>query len=70
MNHPNIVTLFGGCLKPPHIFLVEERMEVCTYSEAEHQREGFNIRGMNAEQIRGEHGHRPGGEVKGYGTGR
>ncbi|GLC48078.1 hypothetical protein PLESTB_000712600 [Pleodorina starrii] len=25
--HPNIVTLFGGCLKPPHIFLVEERME-------------------------------------------
>ncbi|KXZ55801.1 hypothetical protein GPECTOR_2g1351 [Gonium pectorale] len=27
VNHPNIVTLFGGCLKPPHIFLVEERME-------------------------------------------
>ena len=28
VNHPNIVTLHGGCLKPPHIFLVEERMEV------------------------------------------
>ncbi|KAG2494936.1 hypothetical protein HYH03_006871 [Edaphochlamys debaryana] len=27
VNHPNIVTLYGGCLKPPHIFLVEERME-------------------------------------------
>ncbi|GIL54004.1 hypothetical protein Vafri_9562 [Volvox africanus] len=27
VNHPNIVTLYGGCLKPPRIFLVEERME-------------------------------------------
>ncbi|KAG2434231.1 hypothetical protein HXX76_007956 [Chlamydomonas incerta] len=27
VQHPNVVTLFGGCLKPPHIFLVEERME-------------------------------------------
>lgn len=27
VNHPNIVALYGGCLRPPHIFLVEERME-------------------------------------------
>eukprot|EP00198_Chlamydomonas_reinhardtii_P009604 XP_001698941.1 predicted protein [Chlamydomonas reinhardtii] len=27
VQHPNVVTLYGGCLKPPHIFLVEERME-------------------------------------------
>ncbi|EFJ46063.1 hypothetical protein VOLCADRAFT_93574 [Volvox carteri f. nagariensis] len=27
VDHPNIVKLYGGCLTPPHIFLVEERME-------------------------------------------
>ncbi|GIM10042.1 hypothetical protein Vretimale_13794 [Volvox reticuliferus] len=27
VNHPNIVTLYGGCLRPPRVFLVEERME-------------------------------------------
>ncbi len=31
VHHPNVVTLYGGCLKPPHIFLVEERMEVSAW---------------------------------------
>lgn len=26
LSHPNIVHLFGGCLRPPRIFLVEELM--------------------------------------------
>lgn len=31
-SHPNIVAFYGGCLTPPHIFIVEELMERSLYS--------------------------------------